>query len=128
MTAASTDAGSSEVHSASVVCPVLSMRMSLAMEESYARGHLTKRPLGPRADRSDAQLVADEPLDGPTVRATLRLAHHGAHQRADRLRVASADARDDVRVLLEHARHDRLQLAVGAHRGQTLALDHRIGL
>ena len=38
VTAASTDAGSSVVHSASVVCPVLSMRMSLAMEAWYAGG------------------------------------------------------------------------------------------
>src|SRR3954471_4018014 len=68
-----------------------------------------------------AQSRPQQAVDLAAVRAALGLAHHRADQGAHRLRVAAADALDDVRVLLDHLGDDRLELAAVLHRGEALA-------
>src|SRR3954454_18982261 len=61
--------------------------------------------------RLDPELLADQPVDLAAVGAALRLAHDRADERAHRLRVAAADALDDVGVVVDHLGDDRLELA-----------------
>src|SRR4051794_566300 len=136
-TAASTASGSSDVHSASVVWRVWSMRMRRDMRTSwggtgsclcYARatpgceGFLSRA--GPRPSPvSEPELLAHDPRDLAAVGAALGLAHHEADDDADRLHVAGAKLLDDRGVGVERLLDDRLERGAAADRAQALRLD-----
>src|SRR6478735_454124 len=70
----------------------------------------------------DAELFAQQAVDFPAVRAALGLTHDRAHEGAHGLRVAAADALDDVLVLGDDLGHDLRQLAAVLHDREPLGL------
>src|SRR5262245_26028768 len=123
-TAASIASGSSAVHSASVVWPDWSMRMSRDMRTSIGLGD----PIVRRAGLLEAELLAHEPRDLAAVGAAARLAHHVADDDANRLHVAAAQALGDVGIGVERRLDERLELVAAADRSEPLGLDDRGGV
>src|SRR6266511_2613246 len=72
---------------------------------------------------AQAKLCPNQPRDFAPIRAALGLAHHGPHNRADRLRVAAPDLLGRAGLGLDRALDDGLQLARVRHLPEALALD-----
>src|SRR3954463_10431270 len=115
--AASTASGLSAVHSASVVWPVWSMRMSRAIGPP-------RFAVDPMV-RLHAELLARNSADLAAVRPALGLAHHVADDRPDRLLLAGADLLGGVGVGVDRRLDEPLELVAVAHRPQALGLDDR---
>src|SRR5262245_47196575 len=74
------------------------------------------------------QPFPDQPVDLSSVRAPIRIPHHGAHDRADRPVVAGADLLHCVGVLGHCLLDDRLELTGIRYLGEPLARDDRPGV
>src|SRR5690349_19171975 len=86
----------------------------------YPPGRAAMRWIRLRADS-----LPDKALHFLAVGAALGLAHDRPHQRADRLLVARPDLLDGVRVGLDGARDDRLELVIAGHRHAAVVHDLR---
>src|SRR5204863_71398 len=107
-------------HSASMVCPVWSMRISRDIgKTSWGRwwtGNATP-------ELSGSQALQDHPPDLPAIGPALCLAHHVADQRPDRLHVVGPDLLGGAGVAGKRLLDEPLELTVFPSQGQeTLAL------
>src|SRR3954471_6855517 len=75
--------------------------------------------------RSYAELLADQTVHLAAVGAALRLAHHEADDRSDGLALAAAELLDGLRVRLESAVDDRLELVRPCQPQRALLDDRR---
>src|SRR3954453_14747100 len=75
----------------------------------------------------EVELLAHEAVDLTAVGAPLRLAHHEADDRSDRLGLAALELLDRLRVRLERAVDDALELVDAGH-AERARLDDPLGV
>src|SRR5947209_7553759 len=124
-TAASNAAGLSLVHCARVEWPVPSILMRRDIPVSSCRRCLGRILV--EAASSEAEALANQALHLATVGAALRLAHHRADDRADRLLLAALQLRHRTFVRGDRAVDDPAEL-VGAREGERALGHDRVGV